>query len=58
MTLTEMAALLIEALAFSNDQQLAGAILVVLTAAIVLMNFVTDIILALMDPRVRQGLMG
>jgi peptide/nickel transport system permease protein len=29
-----------------------------LTAAIVLMNFVTDIILALMDPRVRQGLMG
>jgi peptide/nickel transport system permease protein len=29
-----------------------------LTAAIVVMNFVTDIILALMDPRVRQGLMG
>ena len=58
MTLTEMGALLIDALAFSNDQQLAGAILVVLTAAIVLMNFVTDIILALMDPRVRQGLIG
>ena len=58
MTLTEMGALLIDALAFSNDQQLAGAILVVLTATIVLMNFVTDIILALMDPRVRQGLMG
>ena len=58
MTLTEMGALLIDALAFSNDQQLAGAILVVLTAAIVLINFVTDIILALMDPRVRQGLMG
>ncbi len=58
MTLTEMGALLIDALAFSNDQQLAGAILVVLTAAIVLMNFVTDIILALMDPRIRQGLMG
>ncbi len=58
MTLTEMGALLIDALAFSNDQQLAGAILVVLTAAIVLMNFVTDIIIALMDPRVRQGLMG
>ena len=58
MTLTEMGALLIDALAFSNDQQLAGAILVVLTATIVLMNFVTDIILALMDPRVRQGLIG
>ena len=58
MPLTEMGALLIDALAFSNDQQLAGAILVVLTATIVFMNFVTDIILALMDPRVRQGLMG
>ena len=58
MTLTEMGALLIDALAFSNDQQLAGAILVVLTATLVLMNFVTDIILALMDPRVRQGLIG
>tara|TARA_X000001036_G_scaffold433319_1_gene470728 strand:+ start:1588 stop:2595 length:1008 start_codon:yes stop_codon:yes gene_type:complete len=58
MTLTEMGALLIDALAFSNDQQLAGAILVVLTATIVFMNFITDIILALMDPRVRQGLMG
>ena len=58
MTLTEMGALLIDALAFSNDQQLAGAILVVLTATIVFMNFVTDIILALMDPRVRQGLIG
>ena len=58
MTLTEMGALLIDALAFSNDQQLAGAILVVLTATIVFMNFVTDIILALMDPRVRQGRMG
>jgi peptide/nickel transport system permease protein len=58
MTLTEMGALLIDALAFSNDQQLAGAILMVLTATIVFINFVTDIILALMDPRVRQGLMG
>ena len=58
MTLTEMGTLLIDALAFSNDQQLAGAILVVLTASIVLVNFTTDIILALMDPRVRMGLMG
>ena len=58
MTLTEMGSLLIDALAFSNDQQLAGAILVILTATIVLINFITDIILALMDPRVRQGLLG
>ena len=58
MTLTEMGSLLYDALAFSNDQQLAGAILVILTATIVLINFITDIILALMDPRVRQGLLG
>ena len=58
LTLTEAGALLIEALARSNDQQLAGAIIFLLTASIVLVNFVTDIILALMDPRVRQGLVG
>ena len=58
MTLTEMGALLFDALAYSNDQQLAGAILVILTATIVIINFFTDIILALMDPRVRQGLIG
>jgi peptide/nickel transport system permease protein len=58
MTLTESGALLIEALARSNDQQLAGAIIFLLTASIVAINFVTDILLALMDPRVRRGLMG
>jgi peptide/nickel transport system permease protein len=50
--------LLIEALARSNDQQLAGAIIFLLTASIVFVNFVTDILLALMDPRVRKGLIG
>jgi len=58
LTLTESGALLIEALARSNDQQLAGAIIFLLTASIVFLNFVTDIMLALMDPRVRRGLMG
>jgi len=58
MTLTESGALLIEALARSNDQQLAGAIIFMLTASIVFINFVTDIMLALMDPRIRRGLMG
>jgi len=58
LTLTESGALLIEALARSNDQQLAGAIIFLLTASIVFINFVTDILLALMDPRVRRGLMG
>ena len=58
LTLTEAGALLIEALARSNDQQLAGAIIFLLTASIVFINFVTDIMLALMDPRVRKGLIG
>ena len=58
LTLTESGALLIEALARSNDQQLAGAIIFLLTACIVIVNFVTDILLALMDPRVRRGLVG
>jgi peptide/nickel transport system permease protein len=58
LTLTEAGALLIEALARSNDQQLAGAIIFLLTASIVFVNFVTDILLALMDPRVRKGLIG
>jgi peptide/nickel transport system permease protein len=56
--LTEAGALLIEALARSNDQQLAGAIIFLLTASIVFLNFITDIALALIDPRVRRGLMG
>ncbi|MEM7505833.1 MAG: ABC transporter permease [Pseudomonadota bacterium] len=58
LTLTEAGALLIEALARSNDQQLAGAIIFLLTASIVFINFVTDIMLALIDPRVRRGLLG
>lgn len=58
LTLTEAGALLIESLARSNDQQLAGAIIFLLTASIVTLNFVTDIMLALLDPRVRRGLMG
>ena len=44
LTLTEAGALLIEALARSNDQQLAGAIIFLLTASIVTLNFFTDIL--------------
>ncbi len=58
LVLTEAGALLFEALARSNDQQLAGAIIFLLTASIVFLNFITDIALALMDPRVRRGLLG
>ncbi|WP_428926241.1 ABC transporter permease [Marinibacterium sp. SX1] len=58
LTLTEAGSLLLEALARSNDQQLAGAIIFLLTATIVTLNFVTDIALAFIDPRVRKSVMG
>lgn len=56
--LTEAGALLLEALARSNDQQLAGAIIFLLTASIVTINFLTDIGLALVDPRIRKSVVG
>ncbi|MDF1856112.1 ABC transporter permease [Pseudooceanicola sp.] len=58
LTLTEAGALLLESLARSNDQQLAGAIIFMLTATIVSLNFLTDLALALIDPRVRKSVMG
>ena len=58
LTLTEAGALLLESLARSNDQQLAGAIIFLLTASIVALNFFTDIALAVIDPRVRKSVMG
>ncbi len=58
LTLTEAGALLLEALARSNDQQLAGAIIFLLTASIVTVNFVTDLALALIDPRIRKSVVG
>ncbi|MEL6233872.1 MAG: ABC transporter permease [Pseudomonadota bacterium] len=58
LTLTESGALLIDALARSNDQQMAGAVIFLLTASIVALNFLTDLILAATDPRVRRGILG
>ena len=58
LVLTEAGALLIDALARSNDQQLAGAVIFLLTASIVFINFITDVALTLIDPRVRRGLLG
>lgn len=57
LTLTDAGALLIESLARSNDQQLAGAIIFLLTASIVTLNFLTDVLLAILDPRVRKSIM-
>ncbi len=56
--LNDVGALLIESLARSNDQQLAGAIIFLLTATIVTLNFLTDMMLAVLDPRVRRGILG
>ncbi|PRX30506.1 peptide/nickel transport system permease protein [Meinhardsimonia xiamenensis] len=58
LTLTEAGSLLLESLARSNDQQLAGAIIFLLTASIVAVNFFTDLALALLDPRVRKSVIG
>jgi peptide/nickel transport system permease protein len=57
LTLTEAGSLLIDALAKSNDQQLAGAIIFLLTASIVALNFLTDLLLAIMDPRIRKSIL-
>ena len=58
LTLTDAGALLLEALLRSNDQPVAAAILFLLTASIIGMNFLTDIMLAVLDPRFRRGLYG
>ena len=38
--------------------QLAGAIIFLLTASIVTLNFLTDVALAVIDPRIRHAVMG
>lgn len=58
LVLSDAGVLLLDALAKSNDQQLAGAIILILTVAIVSLNFLTDILLAVIDPRVRKGIMA
>jgi peptide/nickel transport system permease protein len=58
LTLTEAGALLLDSLLRSNDQALASAILFLLAASIIGLNFLTDIILAIFDPRFRHGLKG
>ncbi len=55
--LTDAAALLIEALAMTNDQELAAGILFLVALAVISMNFITDVVLAIVDPRVRNSVM-
>lgn len=56
--LTDGAELLIEALAKTNDQQMAAAILFLVALVVIGMNFITDVILAAVDPRVRNSVLG
>jgi len=58
LTLSDAGALLLQSLVRSNDQQLASAILFLLAASIISLNFLTDIALAIFDPRFRRGLLG
>jgi peptide/nickel transport system permease protein len=58
LTLTEAGSLLLQSLLRSNDQQLAAAILFLLAASIIGLNFITDVVLAIFDPRFRLGLLG
>ncbi|NQZ30973.1 MAG: ABC transporter permease [Oceanospirillaceae bacterium] len=56
--LTDSAALLIEALAQTNDQELAAGILFLVALVVITMNFITDAVLAAVDPRVRISVLG
>lgn len=55
--LTDAGQLLLEALAFTNDQQLAAGILMLITLTIITLNYFTDALLALTDPRVRSSVL-
>ena len=55
LVLSEAGFVLLEALAISNDQEVAGAIIFLLTVAIVTLNFASDVFLAVLDPRIRLG---
>ncbi|MEM8852080.1 MAG: ABC transporter permease [Pseudomonadota bacterium] len=52
--LTELGGLLLRAY-LDLDMYVAGAILLLLTFAVVMMNFVSDILLAVLDPRIKLG---
>ncbi|WP_417224554.1 ABC transporter permease [Amphritea sp.] len=56
--LTDAAALLIEALSMTNDQELAAGILFLVALVVISMNFITDVVLAAIDPRVRKSVLG
>lgn len=58
LAITDAGSLLLQALVRSNDQQLAGAIIFLMTATIIIINFITDIVLSIIDPRTRKGMLN
>lgn len=58
LAITDAGSLLLQALVRSNDQQLAGAIIFLMTATIIIINFITDIVLSIIDPRARKGMLN
>jgi len=58
LAITDAGALLLNATVQSNDAQLAAAIIFLLTASVITLNFLTDIMLAVLDPRFRRSLVG
>jgi peptide/nickel transport system permease protein len=58
LSISDAGALLFQALVRSKDQPLAAAILFLLTATIIAVNLLTDILLAALNPRFRQGILG
>jgi peptide/nickel transport system permease protein len=55
--LTDAGQLLLTALAFTNDQELASSILFLITLTIVVVNFLSDVLLALFDPRIQRSIL-
>lgn len=55
LSISDAGSLLLESLAVSNDQTVAGAIILMMTTAIVTLNFLTDVLLAIVDPRIRKS---
>ena len=58
LAITDTGALLLQALVYSHDEQLAAAIIFLLAASVITLNFITDILLAMLDPRFGRSLMG
>ncbi len=55
--LTDAGQLLLTALAFTNDQELASSILFLITLTIIVVNFLSDVLLALFDPRIQRSVL-